>query len=249
MSDFEEHKLFSVVPPQESKCVWMTAGILSYQLCEREFDCEECPLDIALRQRFVHDKAVVGRGRAMMTGKVPEEPRGVILYGRKHLWLSRKGEKKVRLGIEPGMASVIVSPKAIVLPAFGARIVRNKACSWIVLEGGTLPMFSPISGQVVATNNLLAENPHAVCVSPLDEGWLFELSVNDADVDDADVLPTADVAQIYSEDERPLKALLSAEMTKGESENAKVDHGQLVQRLSETLSPTEYLNLLRSTYT
>ena len=110
-------------------------------------------------------------------------------------------------------------------------------------------MFSPISGQVVATNNLLAENPHAVCVSPLDEGWLFELSVNDADVDDADVLPTADVAQIYSEDERPLKALLTAEMTKGESEIAKVDHGQLVQRLSETLGPSEYLNLLRNIYT
>ena len=251
MLDTDDQKLFHVIPPEESKCVWMTAGILSYQLCDREFECEECPLDIALRQRFTHHEPTVVRQRPATPTKAPEESRIGVLFGRKHLWVKRKGEDKVRLGIEPGMASVLVSPMAIVLPALGAQIARNKACSWIVLGGGTLPMISPITGLVTATNNLLAERPHAVCASPLDEGWLFELSVSNADVDDADVLATADVARIYADDERPLKHLLSAETGGPGSENRQspMNHGRVMERLSERLGPTEYLKLLRNIYT
>jgi len=251
MSESEEHKLFPVIPPQESRCVWMTAGILSYQLCERAFECELCHLDIALRQRFAHGAAVVSRERITTQTKGPEEPRGTVLYGRKHLWIKRKGDTKVRLGIEPGLASVLVSPKAVVLPAIGAEIVRDKACSWIVLDGGTLPMVSPLTGHVVATNSLLAEKPYAVSVSPLDDGWLFELDVNDADVQHADVLPTADVARIYANDERHLEQLLSAEMAKEDPANPfrHLDHGQAIRYLSENMGPAEYLKLLRDIYT
>jgi glycine cleavage system H protein len=247
----EDLKLFHVIPPQESKCVWMTAGILSYQLCDRKFECEECPLDIALRQRFTEHQPMVKRERPVTPSKGPEESRVGVLFGRKHLWMKRKGDNKVRLGIEPGMASVLVSPMAIVLPALGAEIARNKACSWIVLGGGTLPMISPVTGQVTATNSMLAEHPHAVCASPLDEGWLFELSVSAADIDDADVLATADVARIYAHDERPLKHLLSTEPGKTESENyqSQSSHSRAVERLSERLGPTEYLKLLRNIYT
>jgi glycine cleavage system H protein len=251
MIDTDDQKLFHVIPPQESKCVWMTAGILSYQLCDRAFDCEQCPLDIALRQRFTQHQPKVNRDKVVPQAKGVEEASIGVLFGRKHLWVKRRGENKVRLGIEPGMASVLVSPMAIVLPALGAEIARNKACSWIVLGGGTLPMISPITGQVVATNSMLAEHPHAVCASPLDEGWLFELSVVESDIEDADVLPTADVARVYADDESQLRHMLSAEPQKPEGEGAHVvmDHRRAIERLSEKLGPTEYLKILRNSYT
>ena len=37
------------VSPPEQRCVWMSAGILTYQLCDRGFDCANCPLDKAMR--------------------------------------------------------------------------------------------------------------------------------------------------------------------------------------------------------
>jgi glycine cleavage system H protein len=249
--DIEEQKLFHVIPPDESKCVWMTAGILSYQLCDRKFECEECALDIALRQRFTQQDPTMTRVRPPVPPKAPEESRVGVLFGRKHLWMRRKDESHVRLGIEPGMSSVLVDPKAIVLPALGAQIARNKACSWIVLSAGTLPMISPVTGQVTATNNMLAEHPHAVCSSPLGDGWLFELSVSTTDLEDADVLSTADVARIYAEDEQPLRHLLRSEPGNAESSNvaSQADHGKLMERLSERLGPDEYLKLLRDLYT
>jgi hypothetical protein len=33
------------------KCVWMLAGVVDYKLCDRQYDCEHCPLDSALRER------------------------------------------------------------------------------------------------------------------------------------------------------------------------------------------------------
>jgi len=32
-------------------CVWMRAGVIRFWLCDRDFDCEHCPLDAALRSR------------------------------------------------------------------------------------------------------------------------------------------------------------------------------------------------------
>ena len=30
-------------------CLWMAAGVINYRLCDRQFDCDRCPLDAALR--------------------------------------------------------------------------------------------------------------------------------------------------------------------------------------------------------
>ncbi len=39
-----------VVPEGEFKCIWMTAGIISYKLCDYQFRCEVCPFDIVMRK-------------------------------------------------------------------------------------------------------------------------------------------------------------------------------------------------------
>lgn len=40
---------YQVLAPETRPCVWMSAGLISYRLCERGFDCDNCPLDAALR--------------------------------------------------------------------------------------------------------------------------------------------------------------------------------------------------------
>lgn len=231
-----------LISPSEFRCVWMAAGILSYQLCEREFDCEKCQLDLALRQRF--------ESRETTLAQEPEEPHEGTLYSRKHVWVRSEGEKSVRIGIEPGFASALLSPKAIVLPALGERVMRNKVCSWIVLDGGTLPIVSPLGGKVTATNAHLAENPRAVCLSPLGQGWLFELGVDPGVKEDADQFAVADVARVYGDDERRFQALLSAELMKGGTEVGLTlaDGGQALENLSKMLGPTKYFKLVRNVY-
>lgn len=40
----------SQAPPQGVlPCVWMSAGLVSFKLCDREGECEGCPFDRAMR--------------------------------------------------------------------------------------------------------------------------------------------------------------------------------------------------------
>ena len=36
-------------PPGVLPCVWMSAGLVSFKLCDREGECEGCPFDRAMR--------------------------------------------------------------------------------------------------------------------------------------------------------------------------------------------------------
>jgi glycine cleavage system H protein len=251
MSESDSQGKYPIVPPNEIRCVWMTAGVVSYQLCDRKLECEQCPLDIALRQRFANQRVLHPRKPSVANNHgVPDLPTGT-LYGRKHVWVRARGPQTVRIGLEPGFASALVSPKAIVLPAVGEHVVRNKVCSWVVMEGGTLPVVAPISGIVRATNALLAENPHTVCMSPLGSGWLFDLTVEAAVVQDSDLLSVGDVAPIFAEDERKFQSLLMAELSRGGEVvgPTMADGGQALSGLSAILGPTKYFRLVRTVYT
>lgn len=39
----------SVMPPGVLPCVWMSAGLVAFKLCDREGECEGCPFDMAMR--------------------------------------------------------------------------------------------------------------------------------------------------------------------------------------------------------
>ena len=41
--------LASVMPPGLLPCVWMSAGLVAFKLCDREGECEGCPFDRVMR--------------------------------------------------------------------------------------------------------------------------------------------------------------------------------------------------------
>ena len=250
MSESDSPGKYPIVPLNEIRCVWMSAGVVSYQLCDRKLECEQCPLDIALRQRFVNELGMVPLKRSDVREQGKHEILSGMLYGRKHVWLRKGEDQTVRLGLEPGLASVLLSPKTIVLPAVGEQVVHNKVCAWIVMEGGTLPVVSPVSGKVRSTNAELAENPHAVCMSPLTQGWLFDLTVEGNIEEIADLLPVHKAAVAYAEDERRFQTMLSAELSRGGDVVGPTlaDGGQTLGSLSEILGPAKYFKLVRSAY-
>lgn len=251
MSGSEAENVHPIVPPDEIRCVWMTAGVLSYQLCERKLDCEYCPLDSALRQTFINQQVLHGQNRPVIEPPAAKQSHRNMLYGRRHMWVSSLDDHTTRLGLEPGLTSVLISPKAVVLPSIGDRVVRNKVCAWIVLDGGTLPIASPISGKVSGSNAYLAENPHAICSSPLDQGWLFDIVTDGPIVRDADLLALSDAALVYAEDQKRFQAMLSAELSKADADIGltMADGGEALESLSEMLGPSKYFKLVKNAYT
>ncbi|HDZ91471.1 MAG: glycine cleavage system protein H [Deltaproteobacteria bacterium] len=45
-----------IVPPGKKKCVWMEAGVVSYKLCDNNYDCPTCVYDHAMQTKVARQK-------------------------------------------------------------------------------------------------------------------------------------------------------------------------------------------------
>ncbi|NIO18620.1 hypothetical protein GTN42_04145, partial [bacterium] len=46
----------------QKRCIWMTAGVISFKLCPLDYDCEYCEFDEVMRSR-VKSKGESSRGK------------------------------------------------------------------------------------------------------------------------------------------------------------------------------------------
>lgn len=59
MAEASEKKSFKVVPPGKKKCIWMEAGVVSYKLCDNNFDCQTCSYDHAMQRKVARQRATM----------------------------------------------------------------------------------------------------------------------------------------------------------------------------------------------
>ncbi len=238
---------YPVVPHGEQKCVWMTAGILSYQLCEREFDCDHCPLDAALRTFPQH--ADVPAPNHTGSGATSVKKKTLLpgyLYSRKHCWLKPLEGSVVRVGLEPMLASMLLGSKTVVLPSVCDRVQANKASAWIVLESGTLPITSPLDGEVCRTNAALVDQPIDIRNDPYDQGWMFDVTTSEEVFNLSFLFRTGEASRLYAEDEKKFQSLVSAELRKHRAAAGATlaDGGQPVQDVESMLGSDKFFHML-----
>ncbi|HOP46348.1 MAG TPA: glycine cleavage system protein H [Desulfobacteraceae bacterium] len=56
MTDIEKNASMKIVPPGKKKCVWMEAGVVSYKLCDNNYDCSTCVYDQAMQVKVSRQK-------------------------------------------------------------------------------------------------------------------------------------------------------------------------------------------------
>lgn len=148
-------------------CVWMLAGILSYRLCDREYECESCPLDAALR------------GTATPGGKRARAPRWEFpadrLYHPRHGWLRPLAGRRIRIGLDALAARLLDRLSAAILPAVGAHLEHGGSIGWFADEGELIPVHAAIPGIVERVNRKVQCDPALIASAPYGDGWLLEL--------------------------------------------------------------------------
>jgi hypothetical protein len=83
---------FLVIPKSEHPCLWMMAGVMAYKLCEREYQCESCPLDMEMRhakgEAFGHSPGYKQATHEKLAFSCP------LFYGANHTWVRLEGFKR-----------------------------------------------------------------------------------------------------------------------------------------------------------
>jgi glycine cleavage system H protein len=167
-----------VLPDDALPCVWMTAGLLTYRLCDRGYECERCPLDAAIRG--VELKAPVAAddaGAIPAPGATPWGIRDDRRYHRSCAWLQLVDDSRFRWGLDGVGAGLLDRLSSVVLPAAGTKLLQGEAACWLVDEGELIPIKAPVTATVLRTNPAVQKAPGLVASSPYDDGWLAELRV------------------------------------------------------------------------
>ena len=191
--------------------------------------------------------------RQMTTGLTANQRRPLIpgyLYSRKHCWIKSNDAGTVRVGIEPLLSSMLVNSKTVVLPSLGDQLQANKVCAWIVLEGGTLAITSPLDGEVIRTNAALVDQPYDLRNDPFERGWLFELATSEDIFNLSSLYRMAEADRHFTEDERRFQSMVNAEMKKHRTTTGATlaDGGDLVEGVVAMLGPEKYYLLLKDAF-
>lgn len=56
MTATRQKRSIKIVPPGKKKCVWMEAGVVSYKLCDNNYDCPTCVYDHAMQVKVARQK-------------------------------------------------------------------------------------------------------------------------------------------------------------------------------------------------
>jgi glycine cleavage system H protein len=116
---------------------------------------------------------------------IPEELR----YSPQHEWVRELGDGVVRVGITHYAQEQLGDVVFVDLPEVGREAAGGTAVGEVESTKSVSEIFAPVTGEVVAVNAELEDNPALVNSDPYGAGWMLELRLAaDADEQAAELL-------------------------------------------------------------
>ena len=234
------------MPKDANPCIWMTAGIVSYKLCDRFYECAGCALDAGLRGVT----CAVWPGRGPDSGgpawRFPDDRQ----YSSRHVWFFPTPAGTVRIGLD-ALASLLIGPVSnLSLECEGGKATRSAPVARISCRFGLVGVGSPLDGVVATRNRRLDTEPGLLSSSPYDEGWLVEITPSAGESGGPDEgLVAADVIRTQARHDlqrfrRQLGMLLLAGMPEGVGPTM-ADGGSRLDDVALMVGPSRFLELVQ----
>lgn len=125
--------------------------------------------------------------------KFPEE----LKYTKEHEWVRAEGDEVV-FGITDYAQDQLGDIVYVELPEVGDELTSMEAFGSIEAVKAVSDMYAPVSGEVAAVNEAIADDPGVINRSPYEEGWMVRAKLSDAGQLD-DLLSAADYEKLVEE--------------------------------------------------
>lgn len=109
-----------------------------------------------------------------MSSEVPAD----LKYAKTHEWV-RPGGESATVGITDHAQHELTDVVFVELPAVGRRVQAGKPCAVVESVKTASDIYAPISGEVVAVNQALVNQPALVNAEPYAGGWFFQVKPSD----------------------------------------------------------------------
>jgi glycine cleavage system H protein len=116
-------------------------------------------------------------------------------FTKSHEWCRLEGDGSVTVGITDHAQHALGDMVFVELPDVGHVIAAGKECGVVESVKSASDFFSPVSGEVIAINEIVTASPDLVNKEPQGAGWLIK--VRPSNVKELDGLMDAKAYEAY----------------------------------------------------
>lgn len=106
---------------------------------------------------------------------------GDLKFLKSHEWARVEDDGKVTIGISDQAQSLLGDLVYVELPGVGDQVEAGTACAVVESVKAASDVYAPLSGKVLEVNEALSDKPETINEDAYGDGWLFTMSIDDAD--------------------------------------------------------------------
>jgi len=122
-----------------------------------------------------------------------------LKYARSHEWARLEEDGTVTVGITEHAQEALGDVVYVETPTIGDAIAGGDQAGVVESVKAASDIYAPISGEVIAVNEVLEDAPETVNSDPYNDGWFFRLKPED--VSELEALMSADEYAAHCDDE------------------------------------------------
>lgn len=122
-----------------------------------------------------------------------------LKYASSHEWARLEEDGTVTVGITDHAQNALGDVVYVELPDVGAELHAGQEAGVVESVKAASDIYAPISGTVVAINDLLEDAPETINGDPYHEGWFYR--IEPSDVSELESLLSAEAYQTQCDDE------------------------------------------------
>ncbi len=100
---------------------------------------------------------------------------GDLQYSPNHTWLEENSEGYKRVGITDFAQSELGDVVFIELPEVGRTYSEGEECGLVESVKSASDIYAPITGEIIAVNEAIVDDPEKINQDPYGDGWLFHI--------------------------------------------------------------------------
>ena len=100
-------------------------------------------------------------------------------FAESHEWVLDNGDGTVTLGISDHAQQLLGDIVFVELPETGAEVTAGSEFSLVESVKAASDIYAPVSGEIIAVNEVLEDEPETVNNEPYNGGWIAKIRMSD----------------------------------------------------------------------
>lgn len=102
-----------------------------------------------------------------------------IKYTPSHEWIKLEDDGTASVGISENAQDLLGDIVFVELPDVGTQISAKQEVAVVESVKAASDIYSPVTGEVIAVNEVLLDAPETINTSSEEDGWIYKLKVSD----------------------------------------------------------------------